>query len=240
VVRHRLEFSSAGLRSDVSRLLNLLTQAEAILFDFDGPLCDVFAGMPASGVARQLETVAGQSYATDDPLMVLRECYRLCSRPVAERVEDELVRAEIAAVNVALAELGGIEALRAAGATGLLVAVVTNNAEEAASSFLHKHGLAELAPTVIGRAYRRPDLMKPNPWPLLKAAEALEVDPARAVLIGDSATDVEASCAAGLPCVAYANKPGKRSAFEKMNAAVIIDDMRKLASALWSRSHAVD
>jgi phosphoglycolate phosphatase len=33
----------------------LLRNAEAVLFDFDGPICSVFSGYPAPRVARDVE-----------------------------------------------------------------------------------------------------------------------------------------------------------------------------------------
>jgi len=232
VVRHRVGLGGSGIRPDVSGLDDVLQHVDAVLFDFDGPLCDVFAGSPAPDVARRLERLANRSFATDDPLAVLRDCYDLCPRAVAELVEDELVRAEVTAVDVALAEPSGIEALRAAHAADLRIAVVTNNAGEAASRFLHMHGLNKLVRTIVGRAFRRPDRMKPDPWPLLMATNVLGVEPTRAVLIGDSVTDIEAAHATKMPCVAYANKPGKRSAFERIETAAVIDDMAELSAAL--------
>ena len=48
--------------------------------------------------------------------------------------------------------------------------------------------------------------MKPDPWPLLTTTNVLGVEPDRAVLIGDSVTDIEAGHAVGMPCIACANK----------------------------------
>jgi HAD superfamily hydrolase (TIGR01509 family) len=221
-------------------LAEVIADTNALLFDFDGPLCDVFAGMPAPDVARRLERLAGRSFATDDPLEVMRNCYHTCPRSLAENVESELVRAEVAAVEIALAESRGVDSLRAAHAAGLLIAVVTNNAEEAAARFLELHDLDDLVATIVGRVFRRPDRMKPNPWPLLMAAQILGTAPGRAVLIGDSVTDIEASHSAGMPCVGYANKPGKRRVFEQLGVAAVIDDMGELLSVLRARVRAED
>jgi phosphoglycolate phosphatase-like HAD superfamily hydrolase len=54
------------------RLEQVLTSVDAVLFDFDGPLCDVFAGFPAWQVAQQLQEMIGTQYDTDDPLEILR------------------------------------------------------------------------------------------------------------------------------------------------------------------------
>jgi phosphoglycolate phosphatase len=50
----------------------IMRDSELVLLDFDGPLCNVFAGFPAPEVARQLEAIAGKPLNTDDPIEVLR------------------------------------------------------------------------------------------------------------------------------------------------------------------------
>lgn len=203
--------------SDLSRMIETST---AILFDFDGPLCDVFAGLPAPGVARRLETVAGCHFSTDDPLEVLRESF-LQDLDTRQAVEDCLVRAEIEAVQVSAPEVSGIAALRSFSAHGRRIAVVSNNSADAIEVFVTRHGLEAIASTVVGRAYRRPELMKPDPWSITSAVEELGSDRHRTVLVGDSMTDIEAAQRAGVHCIAYANKPSKVQPFLAMRVPVI-------------------
>ncbi|MGH3611689.1 MAG: HAD family hydrolase [Pseudonocardia sp.] len=215
-----------------SKLSDLLDGVDALLFDFDGPLCDVFAGLLAPDVARELERLAGREFETDDPLEVVRLCYDNLSPAVARRVEDALIEFEIKAVSMSTTEAAGVRALRNGRAAGLDIAVVTNNATQAAEAFLVDQSVRPLVSIVVGRAFRRPDLMKPHPWPLRRALDELGVAARRAVLIGDSRTDIEASRATGVRCVAFANRPGKREEFEAAGAAVVVDDMGELADVL--------
>ena len=74
MVRERMEQRWTGVPRVTDRfavLRSIMRNAELTLLDFDGPLCDVFAGLPAPKVARQLEKIAGVSFATDDPLDVV-------------------------------------------------------------------------------------------------------------------------------------------------------------------------
>ncbi|MFD1047873.1 hypothetical protein ACFQ1S_21190 [Kibdelosporangium lantanae] len=71
-------------------LADVLRSVDAVLFDFDGPLCDVFANYPAPGVAQHLKNIAKTDYATDDPLEVLRRSTGL-SPDVAFSIETALV-----------------------------------------------------------------------------------------------------------------------------------------------------
>lgn len=208
----------------------ILHDVELVLLDFDGPLCDVFAGFPARDVARYLETIAGETFGTDDPLEVLRGTAVRRSDSL-RRVEDELIAAEVQAVSSSSATGEGVEFLRGCLSRQLPVGIVSNNSADAVRAFLAAEGLSDVVAPIVGRAYRHPELMKPNPWPLHTALTVAGVSAQSAVFIGDTLTDVEVAHVVAMPCVAYANKPGKREQFEG-TGAVVIDDMSELSAAL--------
>jgi phosphoglycolate phosphatase len=62
----------------------------------------------------------------------------------------------------------------------------------------------------------------------------VHAQPASAVFIGDSVTDIEAGQAASTPTIGYANKPGKHQRLTAAGADAVIDTMRSLAQALQS------
>ncbi|MYX44092.1 HAD-IA family hydrolase [Streptomyces sp. SID89] len=211
-----------------------------MLFDFDGPLCDVFAGLPAPQVARDLSRFAAEHdpelrarlVGISDPLEVLRLTYN-SDQSLSARVEEALIAAEIEAVQVAGDPTeGGVDAMVAAQRSGRPIMVVTNNSPDCVHSFFDLHGLSNLVDAVVGRVPRRPDLMKPNPCALLRAAEAVNVAPTACVLIGDSVTDIQAAHAAGGTAIGYANKRHKREAFTEAGAEAITEDMHAIAHAL--------
>lgn len=199
---------------------DLLARCRAILFDFDGPLCDMFAGKPAPEVAHQLEYLAGQSHHTDDPLEVLRVAFAL-NATNREQVEDELIRAEIQAVQISMPDIHGVRALRSFFERGRKTAIVSNNSSAAVWEFLESRHLSYTVETVIGRTYRHPELMKPDPWAINEALRSLDVESSRAVLIGYSMIDIEAARRARVHCIAFANKPEKRAAFASTGVPVI-------------------
>ncbi|MGY4972035.1 HAD family hydrolase [Streptomyces nigrescens] len=221
-------------------LVKTLARASAVLFDFDGPLCNVFAGMPAPGVADDLRRQAvahdpslkAKLTATDDPMEVLRLSYE--SNPqLGLQVERALTATEVEAVAVAGPPINGaVAALKAVEATGRRVAVVSNNSAECVRAFLAQHALNGHVREVVGRATDRPDLMKPHPHSLLRAAELLGVDPSECVLIGDSITDIQAAHLAGGTAIGYANKPHKREAFGEAGAEAVTAHMEAIAEAM--------
>ncbi|MDX2295390.1 MULTISPECIES: HAD family hydrolase [Streptomyces] len=220
-------------------LTETLANARVILFDFDGPVCDVFAGLPAPEVARELtallstqDEAAGMKAAqTDDPIEVLRIAHE-ANTELGQKVEQALTSAELRAVAVAGQPTpGAAEALQSARAAGRGVAVVSNNSAECVRVFLELHGLEEYVTKIVGRPSEQPHLMKPNPFPLITAAEQMNIDVMSCTLIGDSLTDIQAAHAAGATVVGYANKPHKADQFADAQADAITDDMHSIADA---------
>jgi HAD superfamily hydrolase (TIGR01662 family) len=211
------------------KLLDIMLAAKAVLFDFDGPLCDVFARLPASNIARELRTMIDEDYYTDDPMEVLRLSGRR-GTTTTKRIEDALITAEVAAVRSSLATPGGIDSIRACITANLPVGIVSNNSSSAISVFLNQWDLMHKVTPVVGRAYLHPELMKPNVEPMNNALRDLNCRPSDVVFVGDSLTDIEVAKVAGIPCVAYANKPGKRAEFN--SATVVIDSMWELYAAI--------
>ncbi|MFI9747996.1 HAD family hydrolase [Streptomyces sp. NPDC052494] len=221
-------------------LIRTLADYDAILFDFDGPICHVFQGLPATRVAKDLSVLlttlapelADAAHATDDPMMV-HQLARKGGQDVLATVEAALTDAEIRAVGVAGGPTAGaVEALTAARIAGRRVAIVSNNSADCVHAYLSARGLSGAVEAVVGRPALRPELMKPSPHPLLEAAAILGVSPERSTLVGDSVTDIEAARAAGAGSIGFANKPGKEEALTSAGASVVVADMSDIARAL--------
>ncbi|MFF7436607.1 HAD family hydrolase [Streptomyces sp. NPDC008122] len=218
-------------------LTSTLAGCDAVLFDFDGPICHVFEGLPAPGVARDLSALLATlvpeltdaAHATDDP-MVVHQLARKGGQNVLAAVEAALTDAEVRAVGTAGAPTdGAVEAIAAARDSGRRVAVVSNNSADCVHAYLSAQGLSGAVEAVVGRPALRPDLMKPSPHPLLEAAAILGVPPERSALVGDSVTDIEAAQAAGAGSIGFANKPGKEEALTAAGASAVVDDMAAIA-----------
>ena len=215
-----------------------IADAGALLLDFDGPVCSIFAGLPAPGVAAELVALLRSAAVAvplavgneSDPLAVLRWTGEACSREIIRSVEDALCAAELRAVGTAQPTPFGHEVIVNAQASGLPVAVVSNNSAGAIEAYLAAHGLARCAGPIIGRSYADPSHMKPNPAPILEAVRALGASAADCVLIGDSLSDIEGARAAGVRVIGYANRPWKVKAFGSADA--VVTSMADIASAL--------
>ncbi|MER7773206.1 HAD family hydrolase [Kitasatospora sp. NPDC096140] len=221
------------------QLVDVLRPVKHVLLDFDGPVCSVFAGLPASEVARRLregllasgeQAPAGAEEETD-PLALLRLISD--ARPdLTESTDAALAALETEAVRAARPTPGGESVLRACARSGRLVSVVSNNAGTAIEAYLAEYGLRGYVAGVFGRAPGDPSSMKPNPRLLLEAMEAAGTVPGHCIFIGDAARDVDAGTAASVSTIGYANKPGKDAKLVVAGAVAIVDSMQLIADAL--------
>ncbi len=197
-------------------LQQLMARVRCVLLDFDGPVCSVFAGWPAPEVAESVRSrllaeglpLGEAGMTANDPLEVLRNANQR-SEPGGRRAEQLLATAELECVESATPTPGCEELLLSALQRGLPVAVVSNNSGPAVRSYFESHALVDTISFFSTRDPNDASLMKPNPRLLEVALAALGTAPADAVMVGDSAGDVRAAQAVGVPAVAYANRPQK-------------------------------
>lgn len=226
--------------SQPAGLLQLLAERSSILLDFDGPVCSIFANWPAPQVAETLRDVLrGEGVeltpslqGEHDPLEVLRWTATLGRPNIVRHVETKLCAEEFAASRTASPTPYGREVIVGAFEAGKPMAIVSNNSAGAINSYVSRQRLGKYATFVAGRAFGQPDLMKPNPEPILRAAKSLNTAPADCVLIGDSLADIHGAHAAGLPVIGYANRDEKIDQFEQAGADVIVTKMADIACAL--------
>jgi phosphoglycolate phosphatase len=89
------------------------------------------------------------------------------------------------------------DGLRVLQSRGLRLACVTNKPTAFANELLARKQLASFFDLVFGGdAFAR---KKPHPEPLLQACQALDAEPGRTLVIGDSSNDAAAARAAGCP-----------------------------------------
>lgn len=222
------------------QLTAVLERARAVLFDFDGPICSVFAGLPASTVALQLRQAYAEMHGRaatagllpgSDPLEIVRDAGAR-GLPGARQLEKLLTGYELEAVRSAEPTPHAHDVVRAVVASGRRAAAVSNNSAAALHRYITEYGLAEALRPVIGRPADHLARMKPDPYPLKQALAALGIAPASAVLIGDSVSDVQAARAAGTLSIGYANKPGKAEALKQAGANAQIRSMGEVLQAL--------
>ena len=220
-------------------LVEIFRQTRVVLLDFDGPVCRVFAGLPAARVADGLKSLLRDQGARlpldveelDDPLKVLRWTADIAPELV-DKVEAAFMAYEIEAADSAEITPGVRELLTACAEAGRPVVIVSNNAEPAIERFLDRAGLKEGVAGLVGRPVGEPAEMKPHPRSVLRACQMTDVRSDEAVLIGDSTFDMEAAVNAGARSIAYANQEGKDITLAQAGADAVSKDMREIATAV--------
>ncbi|MDI5967144.1 HAD family hydrolase [Streptantibioticus silvisoli] len=217
-------------------LAAIMAPVKHVLLDFDGPVCSVFAGLPAAEVARRMaEEFTGPEgpppgHDLTDPFAMLLRIAE--ERPeLVPAADDALARLEIEAVTRASPTAGALQFLEAYAGIGTRVWVVSNNAGSAIEQYVDAHQLRSLVAGCFGRSPGRPESMKPSPELLRAALRAARAEPEEALFIGDAVRDVEAAHAAGMTAVGYANKPGKAKTLAAAGAVAVVSAMAELAGS---------
>ncbi|WP_177246688.1 HAD family hydrolase [Actinacidiphila alni] len=190
----------------------LLSRAECFLFDFDGPLCDLFLRHPAAGIAELMHAYLAERdmaprdpevAASDNPARILRA---VRDPRIASGLEALLSAQEKLAAASAEPTTDAEFVVKELYGRGKRLAITTNNSPGAVHSYLDLTSLHDFFDEehVFGRDPSDPQLMKPDPSCLLRAVTKLDVRPADCLMIGDSPMDAEAAAAAGIPFLGFA------------------------------------
>lgn len=228
---------------DPEALRRILATTNALLLDFDGPICAIFANLPAHHIADQLRGVLADGghtglpaevEKTDDPFDVLTYAATL-GADEARYIEAALRAHEVEAAATAPPTPGAHDLIHAWHATGRALAIVSNNSRAAVNAYLRSHDLTAQVHVVSARTEPDPALLKPSPHLIERASTALAIPPAECTLIGDSLTDLHAAHAAHSHAIGYANKPGKAHLFATEHPDAITTSITALREAAHHR-----
>ena len=115
-------------------------------------------------------------------------------------------------------------------ALGLPMAICTNKPSALVPPLLEHLGIAGYFAHIVGG-----DTLpqrKPSPEPVLHAARLLGHAPAQCLMVGDSATDLEAANAAGMPIALVRYGYPRDLDLDAAGAVAVIDDMRELLAGV--------
>jgi HAD superfamily hydrolase (TIGR01509 family) len=204
---------------DQDALSLLFTDTRAVLFDFDGPVCDLFRGASTGDVAERVKDAARPYWgrldhdveSCDDShgiLRRLRDMYersaerKLPSRPL-ELAEKIVTAQEAEALRTAVRAPHIVTLIDLLLELPVLVAVVSNNAEGPIRAYLEEPDLQGKFVDVFGRDPDDARRMKPDPHCVDRALEKLVLPASSCIVIGDQLTDLKASRAVGTCFIGY-------------------------------------
>ncbi|MBJ6615975.1 HAD-IA family hydrolase [Streptomyces griseoincarnatus] len=224
-------------------LRNLIEGARVVLWDFDGPVCRLFAGHSAERVARDLvDWLEGRGLhglldeparESLDPHVVLRAVDRRHpgSDLVAE-LEERLTQEELKAAASARPTPYADPLVRTWTAVGARLAITTNNSPRVVKEYLTSRGLLPcFAPHLYGRTQEL-RYLKPHPHCVQRALNAMGAAPSTALMIGDTPSDFLAARAAGVPFLGYARNERKTKVLEEAGAEMIVGSLEPVLKAV--------
>nr|WP_228039733.1 HAD-IA family hydrolase [Streptomyces chromofuscus] len=230
-------------RDDTERVRALVARARVVLWDFDGPVCRLFAGHSAEGVASDLvEWLEGrglhgllteQERQSLDPHAVLRAVdLRQRGSDLVAELEERLTKEELKAAPLAMPTAYADPLIRTWTAVGSRLAITTNNSPRVVREYLTSRGLLGcFAPHVYGRT-RELRHLKPDPHCLNRALHALGAAPSAALMIGDTPSDLEAARRADVPFLGYARNRAKEKLLRDAGATDVVGSLETVLDAV--------
>jgi HAD superfamily hydrolase (TIGR01509 family) len=229
--------------TETENLREVIERAHFVLFDFDGPICRLFAGHSAEDVAKDLVAwlerqglrglLSDEERVHPDPLAVLYAVDRRHphSDLVAE-LEERLTQQELKAAPSAWPTPYVDPLIRTWSAVGARLAIATNNSARTAASYLASRDLAEcFTRNIYGRTQ---DLhhLKPDPHCLNRALSALGAAPRSSLMIGDAPSDFQAAQRAGIPFLGYARNGHKEKLLRDAGAEDVVGSLEPVLQVL--------
>lgn len=231
------------MAEETGKLRELIVNARFVLFDFDGPICRLFAGHSAKRIAgeqvRWLEErglhglLTEEERAEPDPHAVLRAVHRRhAGSDLMAELEERLTQQELHAVASAWPTQYADPLIMTWHALGSRLAVTTNNSPRAVIRYLEERRIGHcFSPHIYGRTQNL-DLLKPDPHCLNRALRAMGAEPAAALMIGDAPTDYEAAKKAGVNFLGYARNERKAGLLREAGAECVVTSMEPLLKVL--------
>ena len=223
--------------------MSLFQNRKAVLIDLDGTLVDSVPDL-ANAIDQMMLQLAMPARGIDAVTQWIGNgADRLVKRALVNSMEGEpseaLLQKALPLFEVAYAANNGKHSYLYDGVEvglnylqqqGYRLGCVTNKPIAFTLPLLEAMGIADFFDVTIGGD--QVERIKPDPQPLLMAAEELRVDPKQAVMLGDSVSDVMAARAAGMPiiCVSYGYNHGQDIRSHHPDA--VIDSLAQLKTLI--------
>jgi myo-inositol-1(or 4)-monophosphatase len=231
----------AGYASPYKALDEILSQARHLIFDFDGPVCDLTDAMPPATAEQLRDTLRADTAdlpaaitAISDPTEIIARAVAI-SPSLAARLDAQLTSLEVAAARTARPAAYVHEALAACRDSGRTPAVISRHSGQAVSSYLDQHGLADQARDVTAIDTFPPGHLQTMPHLLEDAIHALGATPAECALITATETGIDTARGIGAHTIGYATTPATAERLAAAGARTTIPSLADLTLRLRAR-----
>jgi beta-phosphoglucomutase-like phosphatase (HAD superfamily) len=227
-----------GFISPYAELDAILASARYLIFDFDGPICDLSAAMPADTSQRLHTLIRGNAAQvpadSGNPLDIL--AIAVAQLPnLGEALDAELTSIELTAVAQATASGYVHETLAACRDSGRAPAVIGRQSAEAIRTYLAKHGLIDQTALVIAPGSYPPGHLQTLAHLVEDAIGAFATTPAECALITASPVGIDAAHSVGAHVIGYARTPDDREHLVRAGATCMIPSLADLTLRLRAR-----
>ena len=214
----------------------------AVLFDLDGTLVDSVGGLHQAVNAVLVEQ-SGHECSVDEvrhwigngPEKLIQRA--LESRGIDMSPEDGLsaFREHYARTLFSAEFYPGVpEGLARLKATGLRLACITNKSSHFTGPFLEHLGLSDTFDAVL--CGDQVDHPKPHPESLIRMCEGFELEPAQALMVGDSVNDLMPARDIGMPALAVSYGYHQNQNLADYGAEAVVDDFTDIVDRVLDKS----
>jgi len=222
-----------------------MTQIRLIALDLDGTLVDsapdlsnAINNMLAGLGMRQHSESAIKQWVGNGVVMLIKRALTGQMEPAADpenlaealALFGDLYEAHVYERSVVYP--GVMEGLEQLKEKGFKLACITNKIRRFTQPLMAKAGMAGYFDFIVcGDSFVR---MKPDPLPLLKTAEHFDIEPAQALMVGDSINDMRAGRSAGFRTASVPYGYAGKYSIEDLNADYQIQTIVELVDLFYS------
>jgi phosphoglycolate phosphatase len=183
-----------------------------IVFDLDGTLIDTAPDLLdslnhslAAGALAAVDAAGFRRFVGQGARVMIERAYAAARRELPAEEHDRLFALFLDHYDAGIPgksrpHPGVIEAIARFEDAGFALAVCTNKYQASSLALIEALGLTKHFTAIAGQDVF--PFRKPDPRHLLKTIELAGGDPGRALMVGDSQTDIDTAKAAGIPVVA--------------------------------------
>jgi myo-inositol-1(or 4)-monophosphatase len=233
--------SQVGYTSPYAALDHILSSARNLIFEFDGPICDLSSAMPATTASQLAATLQAEAASqlpatgtTDDPIDVLARAAAI-SPDLAARIDSQLTGIEKTVVNKAIPAAYAHETLAACRDSGRHATIISRHSARALDAYLTSHGLADQIRTVVASADYPPGHLQTIEQLLEDAIRALGSTPDDCALITASPAGISAARSTGTQTIGYAATPGTTETLTTAGVECTVTSLADLTLRLRAR-----
>jgi myo-inositol-1(or 4)-monophosphatase len=224
--------------SPYAALDSILSSARCLIFDFDGPVCDLAGAMPGDTLDRLRRLVLAEGIEapanSGDPVDLLAWVAGRRSH-LGAALDAELANIELTAAAHATVPGYVHETLAACRDSGRTAAVIGRQPADVVRTYMAKHGLSDQTASVITPGGHPPGHLQTVAHLVEDAIGALGATPAECTLITASAAGIDAAYSVSAQAIGYARTPGDRERLADAGATCIIPSLADLTLRLRAR-----